>query len=441
MSGAPLPVRLYRVAAGLVAPVAWRRVSARLAEQGVPAARRRERMGHASAPRPEGRLIWFHAASVGESLSVLRLIGRLGGMLPDAGFLITSGTATSARVVADRLPPRTAHQFAPLDTRPALRRFLGHWRPDAAVFVESELWPQMLIETRAAGVPMALVNARLSDGSARGWKRFAATARFLMNHFRMIHCQDARTAGHLRALGLAQARHGVNLKALAGALPVDEAALADMRARIGARPLWLASSTHPGEDEIVLAAHKAVLAAQPSALVILVPRHPERAGAIAGLITGAGLAVARRSGGEEIGETTQVYLADTLGETGLWYALAPLTCLCGSFTTVGGHNPYEPAHAGSAILHGPLYANFAEAYAGMDAADAARQVADAPALGGAVAGLLADRAALGAMRAAARAFAARQEDVLDAFAEALCAALSLNRPEPAPRERASRPHA
>lgn len=432
MPGMPLTVRLYRVAAGLLAPVAYRRVSARLAEQGVSPARRRERMGHATAARPAGRLIWFHAASVGESVSVLRLIERLGARLPDAGFLITSGTATSARVVAERLPPRTAHQFAPLDTGPALRRFLAHWRPDAAVFVESELWPQMLIETRAAGAPIALVNARLSEASARRWKRFGTTAHYILNHFTLIHCQDARTETHLRALGLAQAQRGANLKALAGPLPYDVRALQAMRAQIGDRALWLASSTHPGEDQIVIKAHAAVLAGDPSALLILVPRHPERADAIETLIRDAGLTCARRSRGDKIGNETQVYLADTLGETGLWYALAPLTCLCGSFTPVGGHNPYEPAHAGSAVLHGPLYANFAETYAAMDAAGAAREVPDGAALARAVPDLLTDAQTLTAMRDAARTFAAHQQDVLDDLTGTLCSALALGPPQETP---------
>jgi len=426
MPGMPMPVRLYRVAAGLIAPMAYRRIATRLGAQGVAPARRRERMGYATAARPPGRVIWFHAASVGESVSVLRLIERLGARLPDAGFVITSGTATSARVVAERLPPRAIHQFAPLDTRPALHRFLAHWRPDAAVFVESELWPQMLIETRALGVPMALVNARLSEASMRGWKRFAPTARYVMGHFTLIHCQDARTEAHLRDLGLTQAQKGTNLKALAGPLPHDADDLQHMRAQIGDRPLWLASSTHPGEDEIAVAAHRAALAADPRTLMILVPRHPERADTIESLVARAGMVQARRSRGDEIGAGTEIYLADTLGETGLWYALAPLTCLCGSFAPVGGHNPYEPAHAGSAVLHGPHYANFAETYAEMDGAGAAREVADEAALAQAVPALLADDRALTAMRDAARIFAAHQQDVLADLTGTLCAALALH---------------
>ncbi|MEQ8898357.1 MAG: 3-deoxy-D-manno-octulosonic acid transferase [Roseovarius sp.] len=425
MQGAPLPVRLYRVAANIVAPLAYRRVAAKLDAQGISPTRQKERLGRATAARPKGRLIWFHAASVGESLSVLRLIEHLGHALPDASFLLTSGTATSAQIVAKRLPPRTQHQFAPLDAARPLRRFLRNWHPDAAIFVESELWPQMLSHTHDAGIPLALINARISDGSARNWKRFPQTARHLMNHFRLIHCQDARTARHLHDLGLPQAETGQNLKSLAGPLPYDAKALADLQETIGPRPLWLASSTHPGEDEIMLAAHASVLAKHPDALLILVPRHPERADAIAKLITDAGLTPARRSTGEHPTDGTQVYLADTLGETGLWYALSPLTCLCGSFTPVGGHNPYEPAHAGSAILHGPLYANFAKTYPELDASGAALEVEDADALATQLDHLLTTRDQLETMRQNARRFAASQTDMLDAFAETLCKALAL----------------
>ena len=425
MQGAPLPVWLYRAAANLVAPLAYRRVAAKLSAQGISPARQKERRGCATAARPKGRLVWFHAASVGESLSVLRLIEHLGHALPDTSFLLTSGTATSAQVVAKRLPPRTQHQFAPLDAARPLRRFLRTWHPEAAIFVESELWPQMLSRTHDAGIPLALINARISDGSARNWKRFPRTARYLMNHFRLIHCQDQRTAQHLHDLGLTQAEAGQNLKSLAGPAPYDAATLTDLQATIANRPLWLASSTHPGEDEIMLSAHRSLLETHPDALLILVPRHPERADTIANQVTDAGFTPARRSADDPITPETQVYLADTLGETGLWYALSPITCLCGSFTPVGGHNPFEPAHAGSAILHGPLHANFATIYPELDASGAAREVTDAEALATELATLLSDPAALDTMRANARTFAAAQTDMLDAFAETLCKALAL----------------
>ncbi|WP_232796478.1 3-deoxy-D-manno-octulosonic acid transferase [Roseovarius salinarum] len=419
-------MRLYAAGANLIAPLAFaRHVRPRLAAHGTEPARIRERLGHATAPRPDGPLVWFHAASVGESLSVLRLIEHMGRDCPELSFLMTSGTATSAQVIAKRLPPRCSHQFAPLDSRAALRRFFDHWRPDAGVFVESELWPQMIAAARDRGVPLALVNARLSDRSLRRWRRVPRTARFLLGQFAMIHCQDARTATNLQALGIAGARAGQSLKAAAGPLPFDADAHARLAGMLGDRPVWVASSTHPGEEEVALGAHRRLLADHRSALLILVPRHPERGGTVAEMIAHAGLTVARRSTGGLPGADTQVYLADTLGETGLWYALAPLTFLGGSLTDVGGHNPYEPAQAGSAVLHGPLHANFAQAYADLHAADAGVEVADAGELGAVLHRLIAAPAQAAALRENAHAFARRQDDMLDELGRTLAHALGL----------------
>jgi len=422
---APLPLRVYSAAANLIAPLAYARVKDKLAAQDTDPARLPERMGRASVKRPNGLLIWFHAASVGESQSVLRLITHMGEAHPDWSFLITSGTASSAQVMATRLPARTTHQFAPLDARRAIDRFLAHWRPSAAIFVESELWPQMLMRTQAAGIPMALINARMSDSSARHWKRAPKTARHLLGVFTQIHTQDARTTAHLHDLGVSHAATGQTLKSLSGPLPFETDEKDRMQRLIAGRAVWLASSTHPGEDEVMFAAHKRLLRQTPDALLILVPRHPERGAGLETLIATSGLNGTRRAIGGQITGQTQVYLADTLGETGLWYALCPLTCLCGTFTPVGGHTPYEPACAGSAILHGPLYANFAETYPALDASGAALEVADETALAEALIPLLADHAALDAMRERARAFALAQDNTLDQITSDLIAALGL----------------
>lgn len=424
-TAAPLPVHVYRAAANLIAPWVYPKIAARLERQGTSPARLPERMGHATQPRPYGPLVWFHAASVGESLSVLSLIETLGKAHPETGFLITSGTATSAEILSDRLPPRTQHQFAPLDSRYAVDRFLAHWAPNAVVFVESELWPQMLSRTHTLGSPMALINARLSDRSARTWGRFGRTARFLMSYFEMIHCQDERTAQNLRGFGATQAKAGVNLKSLAGPLPFDTETLTKLQEAVGARFVWLAASTHPGEDKVVLDAHSALMKQDTEALMILVPRHPERSDDIQALCAARGLQTARRSAGAMPNAATQVYLADTLGEMGLWYTLSPLTCLCGSFSDVGGHNPYEPAHAGSALLHGPHYANFAPTYADLARADGALQVETSAQLGQALCDMKADPQALTDLRARTRSFASAQDDVLDGFAQTLSKALRL----------------
>ncbi len=425
MPAKPLLLQLYTGLSAAVGPLIYPRVARKLLAQGMAPERVEERKGYPTEPRPKGRLLWCHAASVGESLSVLRLMEQLGREHPNLNFLLTSGTATSAQIVADRLPPRTRHQFAPMDTPRVVNRFLHHWAPDAAVFVESELWPNMISRTEAAGIPLALVNARISDRSARNWTRAAVTARHLLQKFRIIHCQDHRTADHLRDLGLDHAQKGANLKAMAAPLPVDTAEKNRLAGLIKGRPVWLAASTHPGEDERVLNAQARVLKAHPDALLVLVPRHPERAHEIVDINKSIGLRLMQRSRGEDPPPESHVYLADTLGETGLWYALCPITCLCGSFTPVGGHNPFEPAQSGSAILHGPLYANFAEIYDSFDADGAALKVEDDESLAQAVKHLIRDADARMTMTKAAQSKVDAQKEGLEQITQDLSKALNL----------------
>ena len=242
-----------------------RRVRRRLAAQDVAPERQRERLGHASLPRPEGALVWLHAASVGESLSTLPLIEAMAAARPGLSFLITSGTATSARLLADRMPPRCRHQYAPIDSRAALARFHAHWRPDLAIFVESELWPLMLSETAARGVPMALLNARLSQGSLRNWARIPASAAHLLGLFSLILAQGEDVARRLVTLGAdpASTRAGSDLKAAAAPPPHDPAEAEALARALGARPAGFACATHPGEEDAVLAAHRALRATRP----------------------------------------------------------------------------------------------------------------------------------------------------------------------------------
>lgn len=422
---APATIRIYSAAADLLAPLAYRKVASKLTRLGAAANRLCERRGEATTARPEGSLLWCHAASVGESLSVLPLVKQIGQMQTDLNFLITSGTQTSAEILANRLPERTTHQFAPLDSRQYLERFMSHWQPHAAIFVESELWPNMLRQTRALGIPMALVNARISDRSVRKWKRFSHSAQFLLDHFELIHCQDDRTQTHLAELGASHAKRGVNLKSLAAPLSFDERELQILQQTTAGRPVWLAASTHPGEEEIILNAHQTILDTYPDALLILVPRHPERGDAIKDLITEADLSAGQRSKGDLPDPHSEVYLADTLGEMGLWYTLCPLTVLCGSFSDVGGHNPYEPAQAGSFILHGPRYANFKHAYEELDAAGTSQQVANLSELTGALVHWIGTPETLKEKQTAAGRFATHKEEALETLAESLSNALHL----------------
>ncbi|MDF1728632.1 MAG: 3-deoxy-D-manno-octulosonic acid transferase [Sulfitobacter sp.] len=422
---APLAYSAWVGLSRLLLPYFGRREVAKLRRAGLPRERACEKLGHASAPRPDGQLIWFHAASVGESLSVLSLITAMGARLPGAQFLLTSGTATSAQLIAQRMPPRCRHQFAPLDAPGPLRRFLGHWRPDAAIFVESELWPQMLRRTHATGAAMALVNARLSQKTLAAWARRPALARHLFEVFSLILTQNATMAEALKTLGAPTDRiaAGINLKSLSAPLPVDEALLAEGRAALGERPTWVAASTHPGEEAVVLKAHARLRERLPEARLILVPRHPDRGREVAELIALQGLDVSRRSQGAAPGGT--LYLADTLGELGTWYALTDLVFLGGSLRPIGGHNPFEVAQAGAMTLSGNHVANFAETFSAMEACGAALLVADAQDLADKVETYLGDADLRAKARKAAEDFTAAQGSRLEEIADRLIAALKL----------------
>jgi len=426
--GAPtLLLRLYRIATSLYVPFAYRSVTRKLRAHGVPTRRIHERLGNASLPRPRAPLIWFHAASVGESLSVLGLITAMGERLPGHDFLITSGTATSAELIGKRLPPRTSHQFAPLDAIGPVRRFLAYWQPVAGVFVESELWPVMLSEARNTGMPLALLNARLSQKSVHRWVKHQPTARYVLGLFDLMLTQNLQAADDLLAMGGDKARIevGRNLKSFTTALPVDQGLVDQMRRALAGRAFWVASSTHPGEEEVVLKAHRALMQQFPDLCLLLIPRHLERGPDLAGLVLKSGFSLAMRSRDEVLVADTQVYLADTLGETGAWYALADFVFLGGSLRDIGGHNPFEPALSGAAVITGPFVRNFAETYAPLIDGGGAVEVAQAEHLAHAVGHWLTDPEALNTARKAARNYALSQQDGLEQVVTRLCGALGL----------------
>jgi 3-deoxy-D-manno-octulosonic-acid transferase len=352
MSQPKLPTGLaaYRLATRLLSPFAPLILGQRAARGKEDRSRSRERLGHAAMARPAGRLIWVHGASVGESLSALPLVRRL---LAESGtsVLVTSGTVASAAIMQARLPAGALHQYVPLDLPGAAARFLDHWRPDAGLFVESDLWPNLILEAAARGVRLALVNARISERSAQRWQVAKASGAALLGAFDVVLAQDDAFAERFRALGARNVQAVGSLKADAPPLAVDEAALAAMQAAIGARPVLLAAQTHPGEDETVLPAHDTLRARFPDLLTVIVPRHIERGADIA-MLCGPRPA-ARRSLGEPLTADTAVYIGDTLNEMGLFYRLAPFCFLGGTLVPVGGHNPLEPARLGRAVLAGP----------------------------------------------------------------------------------------
>ena len=369
------------------------------------AARLGERRGLAGVPRPPGPLVWVHAASVGEATAMLRLIERLLETRPGIEVLVTTGTLTSAELLADRLPARARHQFVPVDLPSWVERFLNYWRPGMALWVESELWPNLVLATHARGIPMILINARLSARSYRRWRRWPRLIHPILEAFALSLAQDAEQGARLRALGARDVAAVGDLKAEGAPLPVDPAQLERLRREIGARPLWLAASTHEGEEEIAADVHLRLVADCPGLLTITAPRHPARGDAVAAMLAGRGLRVARRSRGEAIAQTTDLYLADTMGELGLFYRLAGIAFIGGSLIPKGGHNPFEAARLDCAVLHGPDMSNCAAMAAALAAAGAAETVHGGEDLARAVSRLIADPR-LRAARAVAAARAA-----------------------------------
>lgn len=403
----PLSLALYGLATAALEPLAPAILARRARRGKEDTARIAERLGHASLPRPDGDLVWLHGVSVGESLSLLPLIDRIRAERPSLAILVTSGTVTSATLLARRLPAGVIHQFAPVDGPRAVARFLDHWRPGAAIFAESELWPNLILEAQARGVKLALVSARITEHTARGWAARPGAARALLSAFDLILPQDRASAERLSALG-AEVGPALNLKYVGTPPPADPAQVKALKAAAAGRKVVLAASTHAGEEEFIAAAQP------PGALLIVAPRHPERGEAVEALFRDRGRKTARRSRGETPTAKTEVYIADTLGEMGLLLRLADVAVIGGSFLPgIGGHNPLEPARLEVAAISGPEVFNFADVYAEMAQAGAVT-LSSADELSTALSALLADPAAAKAQAAAAKAYADRQTGALEA---------------------------
>lgn len=356
--------------------------------------RRNERYGIASMARPLGPLVWVHAASVGETNAALPVIAGLREARNDLRFLLTTGTKTSAALAEARLGPGGLHQFVPLDSPKFARRFLDHWHPDIALFTESEIWPNLILETHARNIPLVLINARISPRSFKRWRRNAGMARAIFGRFSLVLAQNAKLARSFSLLGARRAEVSGNLKIDSPPPPVDAPEFDRLSSAITARPVFLAASTHPGEDEQVAEAHRQIRETHPELLTIIVPRHPERGPAIADMLSGLGLVTRRRAAGELPDATTDVYIADTIGELGTFYALAPIAFIGGSLVPHGGQNPIEAARHGAAVLSGPHTHNFNDSYRALTAEGGVLIVKNADNLAAKVTELLGDKAAL-----------------------------------------------
>ncbi len=391
----------WRLVAGLGAP-ALRVLLRRRAAQGKEVLERLpEREGRDATKRPPGLLLWLHAASVGEAVSILPVLSSLSA---EVGVLLTTGTVTSARLLAQRLPElglhRVMHRFVPLDVPAWAARFIDHWRPDAAAFVESELWPNLLAACQARRIPLMLVNARMSARSFRNWQRVPGFARQVLGAFDSVHPQSPDYGARLLALGARRLEPPGNLKLAATPLPVDAAELARLRRQIGGLPVWLAASTHPGEEGLVAQVHEALRTRRPDLLTIIAPRHPGRGGEIA-----AGLGGAPRRASGEGPPAGGIWIADTMGELGLLYRLAPLVFMGRSLIGQGGQNPLEAARLGCTLAAGPHTGNFTEIVARLREAGGLALVADGAALTCWVDAMLGDPERRAAAGAAAQAVA------------------------------------
>jgi 3-deoxy-D-manno-octulosonic-acid transferase len=408
----PFSLRIYRLATALAEPLAPLLLRGRARRGKEEAARLPERLGHASAPRPAGPLAWLHGASVGESLSLVPLVDRLRRDRPDLTILVTSGTVTSAEMMRRRLPEGVIHQYCPVDTPGAARRFVEHWRPGLVVFVESELWPNLLLAAKASGARLALVSARMTEASAEGWRRTPASARRMLRAFDLLMPQDDTAAARLTGLG-ARDDGRLNLKYAGQALPADPQALEGLKAAVGERPVLVAASTHMGEEEMVLDAFAPHLDDPSRPLLVIVPRHPERGDWIDDLTEARGFSSARRGAGGEAAADVEVYVADTLGEMGLWLRLARTALVGGSLVPgIGGHNPLEPIRLGCPALTGPHVASWQGVYDELTAAEVVRVTPDTAALSAAFGEAI--KARDDERAAAARAIAARQAEALEA---------------------------
>jgi len=389
-SSLPMTLRVYQRLSAAAMPFAPALIKRRLKLGKEDPARVAERRGMSRDVRPHGPLVWIHGASVGEVLAAAALIEKLRAL--NIRILLTSGTVTSAAIVAKRFPADIIHQYAPYDSPRYVARFLDHWRPSLALFIESDLWPNLILSSAARRLPMVLINGRMSPRSFPRWRRASGTISALLSRFDVCLAQSRTDAERFAALGSRNVVVTGNLKLDVPAPPADFSRLERLMSVTRGRPVVVAASTHPGEEEILIKAHQKLAGFFPALLTVIVPRHPARGEAIARMVGDAGLYAALRSREELPNANTAIYVADTLGELGLFYRLSPVVFMGGSLVAHGGQNPIEAAKLGASIVHGPHVFNFADVYRALDGAGGARLAETQEALVKQLGQLLADPA-------------------------------------------------
>ena len=360
-----LALKTYRAATAALRPAVPVLLNMRGQQGKEDPSRRGERLGFAGQPRPEGQVVWVHAASVGETNAILPLIESLLDANPHIHVLLTTGTKTSAEVAASRLPSRALHQYIPLDVPQYVSRFLDHWKPSLSIFTESDIWPNLILGTSERRIPLVLVNARMSPRSINRWRKYAGIGRPLFSRFAAVLAQNSQVARAIKRLGAPNVITAGNLKIDSPPPPVDADVLAALKNAVGQRPLFLAASTHPGEDTVIAAAHSLMRREIEGLLTIIVPRHPERGGGLAASLGGLGLRTQLRTRSSTPDNDTEIYVADTIGELGTFYSISPVSLVGGSLVEHGGQNPIEAVRLGSCVLTGPYTHNFRDAYAAL----------------------------------------------------------------------------
>src|SRR5947199_3548181 len=367
----PMTLRVYQKLSAALVPLAPALIKRRLKQGKEDPARVSERRGMSLDSRPLGPLVWIHGASVGEVLAAVALIEKLRAL--NIRILLTSGTVTSAAIVAKRFPADVIHQYVPYDSPRYVARFLDHWRPSLALFIESDLWPNLILSSAARRLPMVLINGRMSHRSFPRWRRVQGTIAALLGRFDVCLAQSELDADRFSALGSRNVVTTGNLKLDVPAPPADSAKLERLMSMTRGRPIVVAASTHSGEDEILAGAHKTLAGFFPGLLTVIVPRHPDRGEAVARLVEASGLQAGLRSREELPVAATDIYVADTMGELGLFYRLSPIVFMGGSLVEHGGQNPIEAVKLGASVIHGPHVFNFTDVYEALDSAGGARR--------------------------------------------------------------------
>ncbi len=407
-----LALRAYLAASHLI-PLVAARVLARRRKRGKEHPTRwQEKLGRGLAPRPDGRLVWINAVGLGEVMSLRGLIARMTAEAPDLHFVVTSTTAASARVFAANLPARTIHQFLPLDAPTYRRRFLDHFQPDLCIWAEQDLWPGFVHDLHRRGIAQAIIAARMNDAAFARHRKAGGLYRDLYAMMALITAQDSTTATHLSTLG-AQPQISGSLKPAAPPLCCDQGALQRLQTAIGARFVWAVAPSHAADEAVAIAAHQTLRVQHPDALLIIAPRHPERRAAIL-----ANCPAPLKSQDALPGPDDPVWICDTFGDLGLVYRVTQAVLIGGTFDATQGHNPWEAAQLGCAILHGPQVGNFVHDFAMLNATDGAITVTDAAQ----IAAALTQRDLAGAASAAHDA-AQNASLATDALAKDLCALL------------------